>query len=990
MICNNSKTMTMRKIVLVMFFCIYVFNAFSQGRVITGKVTDASGNPVPAANVVIKGTTIGTSTEVSGFYSITCRSEADILVFSFIGMSTREVSVGNKSVIDVTLLPETAFLDDIVVVGYGTVKKSDLTGSVSSVKAEDSFKTPVSNIGQALQGRASGVFVTSVNNSPGGEVSIRIRGGNSITAGNEPLYVIDGFIGVGSLSNISPSDIESIEILKDASSTSIYGTRGANGVVLITTKKGLAGKPQIKISSSYGLQKVSNKIPVQKVRSFAEYQNEGAILNSSVPPYDLNNLPEGTDWQEVGMRNAYVNDNNISIQGGGKETQYYMSANYFNQQGVLLSNEFKRNNFRILLDQKISSFLKVGINLNYSHLFYDNPKYSAWQLHNLNPVTSAYDEDGNYTYRHADGELFSNPLASAEMETDENIIDRLLAISNVEIDFLKAFSFKTSLSANYTFNTRNVYLPGSLPIRLAQELGGEGSVSNVRGITVLNENILGFDKDFGYTNLNAIIGFTTQTYYSESIYVAGSKLQNDVTKFYALQFTDPELRDISTGYDQWAIASFIGRINLSLGSKYLITASFRRDGSSRLGRNNKWANFPSAAFAWKMSEEEFISDLNIFSNLKLRASYGITGNQGIPTFSTLPRLGTNQAIVNNTIVNGVYQSTLENPNIRWETTAQYDIGLESGFFDNRLNIELDYFYKKTTDLLFDVEVPHMTGFQTQLQNIGSLQNHGYEVAVNAKLIAKSQFSWEITGNISHYKNKILNLGDNEYIDTYRLPAPSRALTGRLIVGEPLGIFIGYTFDGIDPETGDMKFKDINDDGVINALDEGIIGNSNPKFFGGLQNSIKYKNIGLSLFFQGSYGNDLYNTRLYQAMNLGNSNSYSKVRDNRWTPDEPESALWPGAGISSGILISNTSFIQNGSYLRMKSLELSYTIPVLKELVKELRIALTGTNLFLLKDKEYLGYDPEVNEFGTSDLYRGYDNIVYPNNRSYVLAVSLSF
>ena len=968
-----------------------------QPRSIKGQVLDNQNNSIPGATVKLKATTIGTLTDNNGMYTIDIGSSPNpTLVISFIGFKTIEVKVDRQPIINVVLEPDIVALEEVVVIGYGSVKKSDLTGSVATINADETFKSPVSRIDQALQGRAAGVFATSSNNAPGGGTTIRIRGGNSITAGNEPLYVIDGFIGADETS-ISPSDIESIEILKDASSTSIYGTRGANGVILITTKKGSVSKPQVKINSSQGWQKVAGKIDVRNVREFAEFYNNGSINTGVAPYYDLNKLPQGTDWQEVALREAYITDNSISVQGGTKQTKYYMSGNFFKQEGILLSNEFKRYNLSLNLEQKVSNFFKMDLSFRYSHRYTDNPKYSAGQLATLSPLLSVYDENGGYTYKYDSGFLFNNPIASANMNTDETINDRLMINGNAEFQIFKWLNFKSSLSTDLGFNKTQVYLPGSRSDRAAQDLGGYGSLDNNKQTTFLNENILSFNKQMKNSEFNAMMGFTTQSFKGESSFLSGEKILNDVTKFYALEFTDSEFRTISSDYNEWNILSFLGRLNYSISKKYLFTASYRRDGSSRLGKNNKWANFPSVAYAWKLSEEPFIKDIGIFSKLKLRTSYGITGNQGIPTFSTLSKLGTLQGIINNTLYTGVIQGSLENPNIKWETTGQFDLGLEAGFLNDRLSFEFDYYYKKTTDLLFDVEVPYFTGFQTQLQNIGSLQNLGYEALINAKIISKPNFTWEVVANISQYRNKILDLGKKEYIETYRLPAPSTALTGKIIKGQPLGIFVGYTFDKIDPVSGDMIFKDISGpggvpDGVINELDAGIIGNANPKFFGGLQNNLKYKNFGLSLFFQGVYGNDLYNTKLFNSSSLesgGNVlNSYSKVTAAQWTKANPEGAQWPGAGVSTKILNSNSKFIQDGSYLRLKTLELSYVLPHIGDF--ECRIYFTGTNLFLVKNKEYLNYDPEVSQFGTDDTLRGYDNVVYPNNKSYMFGINISF
>lgn len=1006
---RSKKQFKKTMVAFFMIFCISICQLnfvlasdnqeTQQQRSIKGQVVDNQNQPLPGVTVIVKGTNIGTITDNNGMYVIEFGAGIPDprLVFSFIGMNPVEEKADARSVINITMESAVVALDELVVIGYGTVKKSDITGSVSSIDAAETFVAPVSNISQAIQGRAAGVFVTSASNEPGGGTTIRIRGGNSITAGNEPLYVIDGVIGAA-LNSIAPSDIESIEVLKDASSTAIYGTRGANGVILITSKKGSIGAPKVTVSTSHGWQKVAGKVNVRDGREFAEFYNNGALNTGVEPFYDLNNLPEETDWQEVALREAYITDNSVSIQGGTQQTQYYISGNYLKQQGILLSNEFQRYNVNLNLDQKVSNFLKVGVNFRYLNLYTDNPKYGAGTLALLSPFLSVYDESGDYTYQWASGVLFDNPIAAANMNTDESFNDRIMAITNAEFNIVKGLKFKSSFSFEKANNKTQVYLPGSKPNRAAQNSGGYGSIDNNDQKTILNENILNYEKQFSKSSLSVIVGQTTQSFVGQSSFISGDKLLNDATKFYALEFTEVDYRTISSSYNQWNIVSFLGRVNLSLNNKYLFTASFRRDGSSRLGANNKWANFPSAAFAWKMSEEPFIKDLGIFDNLKFRASYGITGNQGIPTFATLPRLGTLQGIINDTEYTGVVQGTLSNPNLKWETTAQFDVGLEAGFLRNRLNLELDFYYKKTTDLLFDVEVPYFTGFQSQLRNIGSLQNLGYEALIDAKVISRPSFSWDISINISQYRNKILDLGDKEYIETYRLPAPSRALTGKLIEGEPLGIFVGYIFKAVDPATGDFVFEDISGpeglpDGIVNQYDETIIGNSNPKFFGGIQNTLGYKNFRLTMFFQGVYGNDLYNTRLYNASSMEVSghelNSYQLP--NQWTVTNPEGAEWPGAGIANNILAySNSKFVANGSFLRMKTMELSYTIPKIGNIFEQARIYFTGTNLLLFKDKDYLNYDPEVSQFGTDDVLRGYDNVVYPNNKSYVFGINITF
>ena len=960
---------------------------------VSGNVQDEDGVGIPGVSIVLKGTTIGTATDVSGDYRLNVPDEQQaVLVFSSIGYLTKEVTIGNQTVIDLTLLPDVQSLEEVVVVGYGTVKKSDLTGSVASVDVEEAFNAPVTSVDQALQGRAAGVFVTSITGAPGVGATIRVRGGNSITAGNEPLYVIDGFVGGGDLSTISPNDIKSIEVLKDASATSIYGARGANGVILITTKQGRAGEPVINFKTSTGWQVVPDKIDVQNAREFAQYSNEGFTNLGSEPRYDLDNLPAvDTDWQELGYRNALISDNTFSVSNGGDNTQYYFAGNYFRQDGVMISNGLERYNLRVKLDHQLSDFFKFGVNLNYSRTLTDEPKFFASQLVTLSPLIPVFDENNEYSFTNEDGSVFQNPIAYAEQVTFDTKKDRFLANTFAEFQLLEGLTLKTTLGADIVTEKTNYYEPGTLPNRAVQGLGGYGSVNDENRSTLLNENTLSFNRSFGDDHsISAVAGFTVQTFQEESSFIAGDRLANDVTKFNALQFTAPEYRTIITGYDEWAILSYLGRINYSLKDRYLFTASFRRDGSSRLGENNKWANFPSAAVAWRLSEEPFIQQLGVFSDLKLRTSYGITGNQGIPTYASLATLSRRELIIDNSLQTGVVQGSLANPNIKWETTQQFDVGLNMGFFDNRLNIELDYFYKKTNDLLFNVEIPYATGFTTQLKNIGSLQNRGFEASVNALLVSKANFSWNLAFNVSTYRNKILDLGGNEAINTYRLPPLSRALTGQLIVGEPLGVFVGYETDGIDPVTGDLIVRDVSGDGAVDEEDQTIIGNANPSFFGGIQNTIAYKNLELSLFFQGTYGNDLYNTLLFGSSSVL-INSYSSVREGRWTPENPAGATAVGAYNQNNIFRSNSTFIQDGSYLRLKTLQLSYLLPLGdNNVIKGLRLSFIGTNLLLIKDSSYLNYDPEASQFGTDDTLRGYDTVVYPTARSYMFGVDITF
>ena len=961
-------------------------------EIISGSITDKDGNPLPGANIVEKGTTNGVTADFDGNFSINLGNANAVLVISYIGFANKEVPVNGQTALRIVLEESAAGLDEVVVVGYGTVRRKDLTGSVSSVKAEEAFVAPVSNLDQAIQGRAAGVFVTSQNGAPGTGATIRIRGGNSITAGNEPLYVVDGFIGGGNLNTINPNDIESIEILKDASSTAIYGSRGANGVILITTKKGKIGKLQVNLRSAQGVQVLPERIDVQTGREFAEYRNK---LNPGL--FDLNNLPgQETNWQDEITRAAFFSDYQVSVSGGDEKTKHYTSFGYFSQEGIIKGSDFSRYSLRTNIDHKLSNVFKVGVNLSLSRSKTNNNLISTLSLVREDPLKPPYDEDGNYSvYNIGIDNGGGNLLANTELNLDETIYDRVLANTFIEAQLAKGLKLRSTFGGDFTHSKRNRFVPSINPSKIISGRLANASINEENTTSLLNENTLNYSVLFDKHSLNVLVGATVQKSETQSTSIVANELPSDGVEFNALELAPIEETGIDSDYSEFGLNSLLGRINYSYNDRYLLTLSVRRDGSSRLGANNKYSTFPSAAIAWKLSEENFIKNSKAIDNLKLRASYGLTGNSGVDPFSTLPTIGTNAtAILNGIPVIGAQQTTLANPDLKWETTSQFDIGLEASFFDGRLTAEIDYYSKKTEDLLLAAEVPFFTGFTTQLQNVGTLENKGFDLSLGVILIHTDNFTWSTNLNVSTYKNKVLDLGGKPSIITHRLGSPSNDITSQLIVGEAVGTFWGSFYEGVDPASGDAIFTDISGpdgvpDGIVDENDKGVIGSSNPDFFGGFQNNIRYKNFDIEAFFQFTQGNENYNTDVYQV-NGTQLNSYARLREGIWTPEDPNNATIPGFN-STSFNTSSTLYLQNASFLRLKTLQLGYTLPLTKlKAINQFRITLTGTNLFLIKDKDYLGFDPDVSSFGTNNTLRGYDNISYPQNRSFLLGFDFTF
>lgn len=1028
---------------------------------VSGKVVDTNGEPLIGTSVLEKGTKNGVSTDANGNFKITVKSPDAVLVLKYIGFKDKEVSVNGQRVLNITLEENVNSLNEVVVVGYGQVRKQDLTGAVSSVKAEDLARSTVSSLDQGLSGRASGVQVTQQSGQPGGATSIRIRGGNSINSSNEPLYVIDGFpyynnneaasagaIGgapaMNALATLNPNDIESIEVLKDASATAIYGSRGANGVILITTKRGKAGKNQIGYETYYGFQDVSKILPVLNARQYAEFRNQSYVDARGLkapgkPTYtaeEVASFGEGTNWQKEIFQTAPIQNHQLSFNGGTPDLQYAISANYFDQDGIVINSGLKRYSARANIDAKVNDRIKIGNNFTASHIAARFTRSGGGRTGSAgvqspsagntiqdalfyNPIIPVRNASGNFTIdNNVDGggkgggnqanTPNGNPVALATLATQQGFTTRFLDNLFAEASLFKDFTLRLSLGADVITNKENSYVPGT--VRSGMDApNGSASIGNVTSYSWLNENTLTYRKRFNDKHsLDALAGFTIQRFRSERAITRGRDFSTDLTTFNNIGAAG--IIDVPTSdFNQWSLLSYLFRVNYNLASKYLFTFSGRADGSSKFGAENKYGFFPSGAFAYRVSEEEFIKSLGFINDLKLRGSAGITGNQEIPGYQTLSVLDVRRYGFNNTVpAIGFAPGRLGNSGIKWETTRQADIGLDLEMFNGRLAFTADAYYKKTTDLLLEVTLPYSSGYDAIFQNIGAVQNKGLEFSVNSVNFDRA-FRWTTQFNMAFNRNKVLDFGNEK--ERY-IGQNNNLLKGQAVsvirVGESLGNFIGFVNDGIikneeelkaAPKSGfdyigSRRFKDLNGDGLITDADRTTLGNALPDFTGGFQNSFAYKNLSLDVFFQYSYGNEVYNmTQLELEFLNGRQNQSTTVLD-RFVPGVNEDTDVARAGNPSYVDFrkGHSRYIEDGSYLRLKNLTLSYNLPLSKwrgvAWMKDARIFASGQNIWVLT--KYRGYDPEVNINPQSNTLLGVDYATYPSAKLYTAGFKATF
>jgi TonB-linked SusC/RagA family outer membrane protein len=973
---------------------------------ITGKVTSQeSGDPLPGVNIAIKGTATGTVSDVDGNYRIEAPDGDVTLVFSFIGFVTQEVPVQGRSVIDISLVTDVKSLQEVVVIGYGTQQETDLTGSVSQVKTEELEAVPVYNVEEALKGRASGVRVTSNSGAPGSRVEVRIRGGNSMIGSNAPLYVVDGFPVTGGISFLNPSDIASINILKDASATAIYGARGANGVVIITTKSGESEqKGRIGINSYYGVQHVAKRYEMLNAKQYATVANAWLIDGGEEPFFNIDEVQNpGTDWQDEIFRVAPVQNHTISFSGSSSGTNYSLSGNYYNQEGIIINSGTERGSFRLNLDHDINNWVNLAVNINLSRrerntVPVDNGRRGNTMFSgalSAPPTLPVYDENGLptrieqiYSFGSID---MNNPMLWAKPYKDRDLANTILVNNALDFKITKNLSFKTRLGLEYENSSHEGYSP-----IIFENDRGRASAGHTYWNSFLNENILSYEKDFNDTHsLNIIAGYTYQSYNVRSTNVSVSGFSSNITENFNIGSAET-VNPPSSGISEWKLASWLGRANYSIDGKYYITASIRADGSSRFGEDNKWGVFPSGALAWRMSEENFMKNISFINNLKLRASYGITGNTALSPYQSLDRMSSVRYIYAGSESIGYAPSGISNNQLKWETTNQFDIGFDLGIINNRLEFTFDYYNKHTYDLLASVPLPPSVGFSYILQNTGEIQNRGLEFGISADVLTK-EFKWDVSAQLSTNKNKVLQLaGRSDIVSSGQLSGLPGYNIAR--VGEPLGAFYGLIEDGLD-ENGFIKYVDVNKDGAITPLDRVILGNPYPDLDFGFNSNFSYKGFDLNVFLQGVYGNEIFFATAFTNLNSfqRGQNQFADLFGNYWTESNPDpNAKYPKISRNTQMRPSDR-FIEDGSFLRLKSLQLAYNIPVESlgtNWFSSARVYLKATNLFTLTN--FPGLNPEINTAGNdsqsigSRLKTGTGESGYPNARIFGAGIQLNF
>ncbi len=986
-----------------------IINSTLRGEVLDEKTKE----PVIGATVQIKGTTHGVVTDVDGkFYFQTGQILPYTLIVSNLSYKTKEV-VAETNNIRITIAEDAKQLNEFVVVGYGTQKKSDLTGSVASVSKSIIEQTPVSSFDRLLQGSVSGVQVVQASGQPGAAVSIRIRGGNSITGGNEPLYVIDGFPvyndnndvnagvtsgpSINALASLNPSDIESIDVLKDASATAIYGSRGANGVVIITTKKGKKGQNNVSYETYYGQQELIQRIDVlTSSRDWALLKND-ALIAAGKPafytPAQIAALEGGTDWQAAAFKKAPIQNHQLTFSGGDDKTRYAISANYFKQDGILRGSDFDRYSLRLNLDRSISEKFKVSTNLTASRTSANEANSSVVStLLLLPPTVSIYDANGNYTLQSPFEVALGNPIATLNQEINKTTTFRLLGSFSAEYSILENLVAKVLVGGDIINNKQNRYIPSSL--FEGYTTGGSASVGSKFVSTWLNENTLSYTKAINEHNFNVLAGYTQQSYQNESVIANARGFVSDLLTYNNISSGSLNVLPASSA-SAWTLQSFLGRVNYNFDRKYYLTLTARADGSSRFGKNNKWGYFPSAALAWNLSNESFLEKWTFVNNLKLRLSAGITGNQEIGQFQSLATLSNNAYIFGDQLAVGFAPTRIANPNLSWEKTTQIDFGFDLGLFNDRISLTFDAYRKETSALLLTVPVPYTTGYTTSLQNYGTVENQGFELALNTQN-TRGKFQWTSNILFSINRNKILSLGDGVQ---YLISDPNIAQ-----VGQPLGAFFGFQSAGllqtgqdvekipvIDPATtkpGDRLYTDINGDGKITQADDRtIIGYAQPKFLAGLTNNFEYKGFDLSVFFYASYGNQIFNQNRQQLELLSGQQNAASSALERWTLTNPSNTVQRAKEDPAPVTTSR--YVEDASYLRLRTLTFGYTFPKGKlKAIKNLRLYVLANNPLTIS--KYTGYDPDVSRNEQSTLQQGIDYGSYPIAKSYQFGLNIGF
>lgn len=1054
----------MKRSTFIFMLAIFLMAGFSLSaqKIIVGQVTDKEGEPLIGANIVVAGTAIGTVSDLDGNYSLEVSQEAASLVFSYTGFQNLEVPIGDRERIDVQLEMSATGLEEVVVVGYGAVKKSDLTGAVQSVTTKELEQIPpVSSFDQVLQGNVAGVQVQQTEGAPGGNVNILIRGVSSITGGNQPLYVIDGFpytpggnssatgynndtystdglAGAGLTNKANPltfinqSDIESIEVLKDASATAIYGSRGANGVVIITTKRGNEGRGRVDLDVSFGLQELSKKIELMNGPQFAAFTREGrnnAWELQGGDPEDPNEVRPGafqffdefrnpesvetvTDWQDEVFRTAPVSNYQLSFSGGSKNIRYMISGGYFDQEGIIPGSDFRRFTGRANVDGTISERFSVGLSFtayrsegNYARTDGHLGRRGLITAMLANPPTAPIlDEDGEYyTELGTIGVPVENPFRIIEEFTDFRKQSGLLINTYLDWEIADGLKFRTTLGANNDQSVVRLWKSSQIGMWGGRNTPATAASQTSATFDWLNENTLTYTRSFNRHNLSALAGFTAQRSSIDFISVAATEFGNDYVPYVSAGIVNAGTHTLN----EWALLSFVGRLNYNFAGKYYFTTTWRTDGSSRFGPQNRWATFPSVAVAYRLSEEGFMQSVGFITNLKLRASYGLSGNNQIGNYAHIALLSNQNYVINGAQTTGLAPSRLENSELTWEESRQLNLGIDLGLFRDRLSLSVDVFRDTKESMLFDVQLPTMTGFRSAIQNLGKVRNEGIELALTSVNL-DGTFSWLTTLNLTAIRNEVLELntegeaifgGGTGNVTITQVGYPISSFYGRQLIGifQSQAEIDASPFQSNNTRPGDAQYADVDGDGRISGNDRTIIGNPWPNFTFGFNNSFSYKNFGLDVQLIGSYGNDIYAAFAQINMNsAGVQNQLVEVADGRWkSPEEPGNGRIPRAvrNGSNGNWLPSSRFVFDGSFLRINNVRLTYSLPraALEGMglgLRELTFYGSIRNLYTFSD--YPGYNPEGSTGGNDLTTMGFDYGTYPLPRSYFLGLRVSF
>lgn len=987
--------------VIALFTMTLSYEVSAQQRVITGKViSEEDRQGLPGATVLVKGTTMGTTTDLEGNYSISVPEGSNVLTYSFVGLKTIEESIGNRSIINVTLTVDVSQLSEIVVTGYGTQVRREVTGAISSVGYKEIQNLPVAGLDQAIQGRAAGVLVSSASGTPGGAVSINVRGTASISASNEPLYVVDGMpiysgntssAGLGGqvtnvLSQINPNDIESIEILKDAASAAIYGSRAANGVVLITTKRGRTGASQIDLSVYTGVQEPTKRVENVTGSQWRELMNESRTNDGRAAIFtdeQVANSPDANWYDEI-FRTGTIEDYNLSVRGGSEQTQFSFSAGYFKNDGFFKSFGLERFSTNMTVDHKFNERLDLRsslrmvntrqeLNGNDNNIF---GVFSAAQLGR--PDFDAYLEDGSYN--HAFSTLIAHPGALVnEVKNDLNEY-RLLPNLAVGYKIIPDLRFETSFRADIIYGRQDRYNPNT--VRSGFASNGTGIQNNNLFTNYLIENLLTYTKSVGKDHIfDALLGQSYQKYITETGSVTGINFPGPSFEYITSAAAVNSGSSLRTEY---ALISYFGRVNYRWKDKLLVSANLRTDGSSRFGQDTRYGVFPAASVGYILSEEEFLKNSNAISFLKGRVSYGITGNQdGIGNFDALNLYSAGS---NYLASPGFFPSQLPNPLLSWEESATLNFGVDMGFLSDRFQLSAEYFIQETSNLLLNKPIPSTSGFTSVTENIGSMRNNGFELTLSGNVLNTRGFKWDTQFNISFIKNEVTAMVDDD--------TPINSLTSRAAVGQPLGVFFLIESEGVDPETGDLMFVDFNEDGQITPDDRQYLGKPNPDFFGGFNNTFTYKGFDLNVFFAFTYGFDIINRSAQFNQHLGVSSwGMSELALNRWQQPGDITNI-PRATVldqNRNARADSDRWLEDGSFLRLRNLSLGYTLPqslTSRIGIRQARFYVMAQNLFTFTN--YTGWDPELNSNPGANIARNYDFLTFPQARTTTIGLNIGF